>query len=104
MALTQINPTSTNAWEKLNQHYAQMKNVSMKEMFTNDTSRVEKFHLKWNDFLVDYSKNIINQDTFNLLQDLAKEAHLKDAITQYFNGDAINQTENRAVLHRFAFA
>ncbi len=99
MALTQINPTRTNAWEKLNQHYAQMKNVSMKEMFTNDTSRVEKFHLKWNDFLVDYSKNIINQDTFNLLQDLAKEAHLKDAITQYFNGDAINQTENRAVLH-----
>jgi glucose-6-phosphate isomerase len=99
MALTQMNPTSTNAWEKLNQHYAQMKNVSMKEMFTNDTARASKFHIQWNDFLVDYSKNIINQDTFNLLQDLAKEAHLKDAITQYFNGDAINQTENRAVLH-----
>ncbi|MBP6557332.1 MAG: glucose-6-phosphate isomerase [Flavobacterium sp.] len=99
MALAQINPTNTTAWEKLNQHYAQMKNVSMKEMFTNDTTRAEKFHIQWHDFLVDYSKNIINQDTLNLLQDLAREANLKEAITQYFNGDAINQTENRAVLH-----
>ncbi|MFN3967559.1 glucose-6-phosphate isomerase [Flavobacterium sp.] len=99
MALTQINPTSTNAWEKLNQHYAQMKNVSMKEMFANDTARASKFHIQWNDFLVDYSKNIINQDTLNLLQELAQEANLKEAIAQYFNGDVINQTENRAVLH-----
>lgn len=99
MALKQLNPTSTNAWEQLNQHYAQMKNVSMKEMFANDTERASKFHIQWNDFLVDYSKNIINQDTLNLLQDLATEANLKEAITQYFNGDAINQTENRAVLH-----
>ncbi|WP_284651171.1 glucose-6-phosphate isomerase [Flavobacterium terrisoli] len=99
MALAQINPTSTNAWEKLNQHYAQMKNVSMKEMFANDTTRAEKFHIQWNNFLVDFSKNIINQDTLNLLQDLAKEAKLAEAIKQYFNGEAINQTENRAVLH-----
>ncbi|WP_291132537.1 glucose-6-phosphate isomerase [Flavobacterium sp. UBA7682] len=99
MALTQLNPTSTNAWEKLNQHYAQMKNVSMKEMFANDTTRASKFHIQWNDFLVDYSKNIISQDTFNLLQELAKEANLQEAIAQYFKGDAINQTENRAVLH-----
>ncbi|RKS00920.1 glucose-6-phosphate isomerase [Flavobacterium sp. 102] len=99
MALTQLNPTSTNAWEKLNQHYAQMKNVSMKEMFANDTTRASKFHIQWNDFLVDYSKNIISQDTLNLLQELAKEANLQEAIAQYFNGDAINQTENRAVLH-----
>jgi glucose-6-phosphate isomerase len=99
MALTQINPTSTSAWEKLNQHYAQMKNVSMKEMFANDTARSSKFHIQWNDFLVDFSKNIINQDTLNLLQDLAKEANLKEAIAQYFKGEVINQTENRAVLH-----
>lgn len=99
MALAQINPTSTIAWEKLNQHYAQMKNVSMKEMFANDTERASKFHIQWNDFLVDYSKNIINQDTLSLLQDLAQEANLKEAIAQYFNGDTINQTENRAVLH-----
>lgn len=99
MALAQINPTGTNAWEKLNQHYAQMKHVSLKEMFTNDTVRAEKFNIQWHDFLVDFSKNIINQETLTLLLDLAKEAKLEDAIAQYFNGDAINQTENRAVLH-----
>ena len=54
-----------------------MKNVSMKEMFANDKSRAEKFHIQWNDFLVDYSKNIINQETLTLLQDLAKEVNLK---------------------------
>ena len=71
----------------------------MKEMFANDTQRAEKFHIQWQDFLVDYSKNILNQDTINLLLDLAKKVQLQDAISQYFKGDAINQTENRAVLH-----
>lgn len=99
MALQNINPTKTSAWEKLNQHYAQMKNISIKEMFANDITRAEKFNIQWEDFLLDYSKNSINQDTFNLLQDLAKEVHLKEAIDAYFGGDNINQTENRAVLH-----
>jgi glucose-6-phosphate isomerase len=99
MALQNINPTKTSAWEKLNQHYAQMKNISIKEMFADDITRAEKFNIQWEDFLLDYSKNSINQDTFNLLQDLAKEVHLKEAIDAYFGGDNINQTENRAVLH-----
>jgi glucose-6-phosphate isomerase len=99
MALQNINPTKTSAWEKLNQHYAQMKTISIKEMFANDITRAEKFNIQWEDFLLDYSKNSINQDTFNLLQDLAKEVHLKEAIDAYFGGDNINQTENRAVLH-----
>ena len=99
MALPTINPTTTNAWKKLNEHYAQMKNVSMSEMFANDVSRAEKFHIQWEDFLVDYSKNIINQDTMNLLQDLANEVNLKSAIDSYFSGENINQTEDRAVLH-----
>ena len=99
MALPNINPTSTNAWKKLNEHYAQMKSVSMSEMFANDTTRAEKFNIQWNDFLVDYSKNIINQETFSLLQDLAKEINLKSAVESYFSGENINQTEDRAVLH-----
>ena len=99
MALPNINPTSTKAWEKLNQHYAQIQHISMKEMFANDTSRAEKFHIQWNDFLVDYSKNTINQETLTLLQDLATEVNLKSAIESYFSGDNINQTEDRAVLH-----
>jgi glucose-6-phosphate isomerase len=99
MALATINPTSTKAWKKLNQHFAQMTTVSMKEMFSNDNSRAENFSIKWNDFLVDYSKNCINQETFNLLQDLANEVNLKEAITSYFDGENINKTEDRAVLH-----
>lgn len=99
MALAQINPTVTEAWEKLTQHHAQIKNTSLKEMFAKEPQRAEKFHIEWQDFLVDYSKNILNQETVNLLLDLAKEVKLQEAITQYFEGDAINQTENRAVLH-----
>lgn len=99
MALAQINPTITEAWAKLTQHHAQIKNTSLKEIFANDSQRAEKFHIKWQDFLVDYSKNILNQETINLLLDLAKEVQLQEAIAQYFDGDAINQTENRAVLH-----
>ena len=99
MALPNTNPTSTNAWKKLNEHYADIKNVSMKEMFSNDSKRAEKFSIQWNDFLIDYSKNIVNQETLALLQDLANEVNLKSAIDGYFSGENINQTENRAVLH-----
>jgi glucose-6-phosphate isomerase len=99
MALASINPTSTEAWKKLNQHYTQMATVSMKEMFANDTTRAEKFSIQWKDFLIDYSKNCINQETFSLLQNLAKEVNLKEAIASYFEGKNINKTENRAVLH-----
>ncbi len=99
MALPKINPTATALWEKLNQHYQNIKNVSMQEMFLNDTSRAEKFHIRWNNFLVDYSKNRITSETMELLQQLTKEVNLKQAIASYFDGDAINQTENRAVLH-----
>ncbi len=99
MALQNIDPTSTSAWEKLNEHYAQMKTASMQEMFADNSSRAEEFSIQWNDFLVDYSKNIINQETISLLQDLAAEVNLKSAIQSYFSGENINQTENRAVLH-----
>ncbi len=99
MALSNINPSTTTSWKKLQEHYAEIKNVSMQEMFANDTNRVQKFHIQWNDFLLDYSKNIVNQDTLVLLQELANEANLKKAIESYFSGENINQTEDRAVLH-----
>jgi glucose-6-phosphate isomerase len=63
------------------------------------TTEQKNFTLQWNDFLVDYSKNNITQETIDLLLDLANEVDLKDAISKYFDGDLINQTENRAVLH-----
>jgi glucose-6-phosphate isomerase len=99
MALNTINPTETPAWKKLQAHYSEMQKASMTAMFQSDTSRTEKFHLKWNDFLVDYSKNRINQETIDLLLELANETGLKNAISDYFEGAIINQTENRAVLH-----
>ena len=99
MALQNINPTATLAWQKLEKHFQEMQNASMKKMFNNDRTRATQLHIQWNDFLVDYSKNIVNQETINLLLELANEVQLKDAITKYFDGDIINQTENRAVLH-----
>jgi glucose-6-phosphate isomerase len=99
MALEKANPSEKQAWQNLQKHFAAMQNVSMQEMFQNDRNRADKFRLEWNDFLVDYSKNRINQETMDLLLSLADEAQLKQAIFGCFEGDAINETENRAVLH-----
>ncbi|KAB1156035.1 glucose-6-phosphate isomerase [Flavobacterium luteum] len=99
MALNTTNPTTTASWKKLKNHFENLQNASMVTMFKEDASRANQFHIQWNDFLVDYSKNIINQETMDLLVELANETQLKDAITKYFDGDSINQTENRAVLH-----
>ncbi|MCY1493797.1 Glucose-6-phosphate isomerase [compost metagenome] len=99
MALGKTNPSGTVAWQKLREHFTTMQYASMQEMFANDSSRAAKFNLKWNDFLVDYSKNIITEETISLLLSLAEEVNLKEAIAKYFEGDIINETENRAVLH-----
>ena len=99
MALNTINPTETNAWKKLELHYNEMQKASMQELFQLDSSRANTFNLQWNDFLIDYSKNIINTETIQLLLELADEVGLKSAIADYFEGAIINQTENRAVLH-----
>ena len=99
MSLPNTNPSNTNAWQNLKKHFSTMESNSIKEMFQNDGTRAEKFHIQWNDFLVDFSKNNITQETLDLLLKLTEEVNLKEAITQYFNGDLINQTENRAVLH-----
>ncbi|MGA9638338.1 glucose-6-phosphate isomerase [Flavobacterium sp.] len=99
MALKTNNPTETASWKKLQKHFEEIQNVSMQEMFKVDTSRTDKFNIKWNDFLIDYSKNNINEETMALLQELANEVGLKTAIADYFGGEIINKTENRAVLH-----
>jgi glucose-6-phosphate isomerase len=99
MALNTTKPTETAAWKKLQKHFDEMQDASMLTMFQADVSRTEKFNLKWNDFLIDYSKNIIKQETISLLLELANEMGLEKAIANYFEGDLINQTENRAVLH-----
>jgi glucose-6-phosphate isomerase len=99
MSLSSINPTKTEAWKKLLAHFAITKNNTMQELFKNDATRADKFHIQWKDFLVDFSKNRIDSTTVKLLLELAEECNLKGAIDSYFKGDAINKTENRAVLH-----
>ncbi|WP_445718425.1 glucose-6-phosphate isomerase [Flavobacterium sp.] len=99
MTLSKVNPSQTEAWQKLQSHFEKMQQISMKELFASDTNRAENFHIQWNDFLIDYSKNIVDEQTLDLLLNLANEVHLKEAISSYFEGDLINQTEDRAVLH-----
>ncbi len=99
MALSILNPTETASWKKLEKHFGELQNVSMQQMFKEDASRAEKFSILWNDFLIDYSKNIVNQETMALLLELTNEMGLKNGIQEYFDGGIINQTENRAVLH-----
>jgi glucose-6-phosphate isomerase len=99
MILPSVNPTSTIAWKQLLEHFSEMENVEMKEMFSIDNTRAEKFHIKWNEFLLDYSKNRINEKTLKLLIDLANEVGLKESISSYFEGNKINETECRAALH-----
>ena len=99
MALPKVNPSQTAAWQQIQSHFEKMQTTSMKDLFVSDANRAEKFHIQWNDFLVDYSKNIVSKETLDLLLNLANEVELKQAISSYFQGDLINQTENRAVLH-----
>lgn len=99
MALPTLNPSQTQAWQNLEKHFQSMQTVSMQSLFQQDAQRADKFHLEWNDFLLDYSKNNITEETLQLLVNLAEETHLKAAIADYFSGESINQTEQRAVLH-----
>ena len=99
MALKNIKPTSTSAWKKLDAHYSEVKNTHMIDWFNNNPNRSKDFTIKWQDFYVDFSKNRINAETFELLMELAEEVRLRDAIGKYFSGEEINQTEGRAVLH-----
>ncbi len=97
--LKNINPTHTQAWKKLEKHFDTAKGLQLKELFEKDKNRFANYSLKFEDFLIDYSKNIITEETLTLLLDFAKEVKLEQAITDMFNGDKINQTEGRAVLH-----
>ena len=91
--------TQSPAWKALQAHYEVMKDVHMRDLFAADPSRFEKFSLRFDDILFDYSKNRITAETMGLLFDLARQARLSDAIEAMFTGQKINVTEKRAVLH-----
>ena len=98
MALPNINPTKTEAWKKLSDHFKDNKDINIKNLF-KEANRKEAFSVQLNDLNVDYSKNRITKETLSLLVDLAKEVGLKQAIEAQFSGEIINATEGRAVLH-----
>jgi glucose-6-phosphate isomerase len=95
-----INPTQTNAWKALEAHFAANKDRQLSDLFAADPARFDKFSTTYKDnILVDYSKNLITEETLDLLIDLAHDVDLRSAIDAMFNGEKINQTEGRAVLH-----
>jgi len=97
--LSKINPLETSAWKKLEDHFCTAKNMHMADMFSNDKDRHKKFSLTFEDILLDYSKNIITNETMTLLAALAEDTKVREAAGKMFSGEKINETENRSVLH-----
>ena len=97
--LASVNPTKTRAWKKLERHYRDIKKRRIRDLFAENPDRFNDFSARFETILVDYSKNLINEHTMSRFRELADETHLRDAIEKMFSGDAINETENRPVLH-----
>lgn len=94
-----INPSSTPSWKNLHAHFVEMSDKNLKTLFKEEPDRFAKYSLCLPDLVFDYSKNNINGETLRLLIDLANDCRLKEAINAMFNGEKINQTEKREVLH-----
>lgn len=86
MTMKNVNPTTTQAWGKLEKHYNEAKDLELKSLFRNDNERSEKFTINVNDFEFDFSRNRITEETLSHLLELAEESHLKDAMDAYFGG------------------
>lgn len=98
--LPKVNPTNTQAWLLLKRHYDdEMQRSQLRKLFAADPDRFKKFSLSFQDMVFDYSKNVINNKTLQLLLQLAEECKVKEGITSMFAGEKINETEDRAVLH-----
>ena len=97
--IPKVNPTETNAWKNLETYFTTFKQTHIKELFDTDPDRFKKYSISFEDILVDFSKNRIDDHVMKLLIDLAGECGLKESIRSMFSGQRINVTENRAVLH-----
>ncbi|MCG6935352.1 MAG: glucose-6-phosphate isomerase [Proteobacteria bacterium] len=91
--------TERPVWQALSAHYQEISPRHMRDLFAEDPQRFDRFSLRFNNILLDYSKNIVTQQTRQLLLKLAEECKLADWIAAMFRGDRINHTEQRAVLH-----
>jgi glucose-6-phosphate isomerase len=97
--LPSTNPAESQSWQRLTLHHMEMQATHLRELFAADAQRFEKFHRQFEGTLVDFSKNIITEETLSILMALARECNLKDAIESMYHGQRINQTEGRPVLH-----
>ena len=96
--LPKINPQETQSWLKLENHLAE-NDFELRALFAENPNRFNELSVKRNGYLFDYSKNLITTETLELLLKLAEESDLKSAISAMFEGEKINETEGRAVLH-----
>src|ERR1700754_3038558 len=95
-----VTPKETKAWQQLQDHYnTEIKGTHMRSLFAADSQRFTRYSLRFDDILFDYSKNLVTDKTLDLLRQLASESKVKEAIEAMFNGEKINQTEDRSVLH-----
>lgn len=99
LMLPKINPTTTPSWKALQQHRQLFDQVQISNLFSNDDQRFERFSLQFDDLLFDYSKNLVTDNTLELLVQLANDCGLPAYMEAFFNGEKINETENRPVLH-----
>lgn len=97
--LQRINPTQTEAWQKLLKKAEVFKATPIKDIFDQDQNRFENWTRQHRDLLFDFSKNQIDEETLNILQELFESCGVKEGIQAMLSGEKINETENRAVLH-----
>jgi len=94
-----VDPSRTAAWKALRAHHEEVADLEMRHLFGEDSDRASRFSLMLGDLLFDYSKNRVTDQTLTLLAELCEECGVRDWITRMFSGEAINETEGRAVLH-----
>lgn len=96
--LPKINPLHTQSWKSLDEHFSK-NDFELRTLFQYNPNRFSEFSVQKDNYLFDYSKNLMDSRTKDLLLNLANECQLKESIEKMFTGDIINETENRAVLH-----
>jgi len=96
---TPVDLTSLSAWQALSQHREGMQTFQMREAFAQDPQRFERFSLSTCGLFLDYSKNVLTEETRNLLVRLAEDVGLRQAIDALMRGEPVNGSERRPALH-----
>ena len=98
MPLNKLDPSKLNSWKELSAQFDKERLMTIENLL-EEPDRLKNFSVEWEDFLVDLTKNRVSQSTLDVLINLCHESNLKENIQFYFNGDKINETEKRSVLH-----